>query len=112
MKLRIGLAPFIAGSAIALLAICWAGTRSYRSAFLAPRDGLKLPGGLGLGGRPIGHAHQGWLAIRAFEQYMDSLRADSAGVMKYDSILRQWPGVMDSAKVAERFFYLQDHLNK
>lgn len=67
----------------------------------APLHSLNAP--------PVAHAHEGWLAMRAFEHYMDSLRGDSSGRRRYDSILLARPGILDSARKAETFFYLHDH---
>jgi hypothetical protein len=61
---------------------------------------------------PMAHAHEGWVAMRAFESYMDSLRVDSAGPgrARYDSILRCRPGILDSVRKAEELFYFQEHM--
>ena len=58
---------------------------------------------------PISQAHLGWVTVRAWERMMDSLRADAHGRRAYDSILAARPGILDSAKKAEEFFYSHDH---
>jgi len=46
-------------------------------------------------------------AIRALLRRMDSLEADSSGRRMYDSLVRARPGLLDSARVAERFISIQ-----
>lgn len=58
---------------------------------------------------PVARAHEGWLIIRAWERAMDSLRRDSSGKRVYDSILAARPGILDSARKAEAFYYSHDH---
>ena len=45
-------------------------------------------------------------AIRRFLQQMDSLRQDSTGHRLYDSICQFRPGLIDSARTAEKFYNL------
>jgi hypothetical protein len=47
------------------------------------------------------------LVLRHFEDFMDSLRKDAKGRASYDSVLESHPGIVDSAKEAEKYFYLQ-----
>jgi hypothetical protein len=58
---------------------------------------------------PVAHAHENWLIIRAWERAMDSLGRDSSGKRRYDSILAARPGILDSARKAEVFYYSHDH---
>jgi hypothetical protein len=58
---------------------------------------------------PVVNSEKELLAIRAFEHWMDSLSKDGAGRRTYDSIIRQRPGLMDSARQAEAFY---NHLLK
>src|SRR5258708_39997011 len=46
----------------------------------------------------------GWLAIRRFKDWMDSLKNDSAGRFRYDSIVHARPGLMDSVKKALEYY--------
>ena len=57
---------------------------------------------------PVARAHESWLIIRAWERAMDSLRRDSSGKRRYDSILAARPGILDSARKAEAFYYSHD----
>jgi hypothetical protein len=43
--------------------------------------------------------------IQVFKMYMDSLAANASSV--YDSVLLKHPGLMDSIKLFEEFYYLQ-----
>lgn len=98
---------------IGLAAVVWSAVRSYRKGWVKPADIAVVPlGHIREGPLRVVHAHQWWLAIRAVERVMDSLRRDSSGARVYDSILRARPGLMDSLGHAEHFFYLQDQLNK
>jgi hypothetical protein len=105
---KIKRAPFVAGLFIGAAVICWCANRSMQLP-------LGKPGSLSpvrtapVTPARIAHAHEGWLAVRAFEHLMDSLRDDIAGRHRYDSILLARPGILDSAKTAEAFFYLHDH---
>lgn len=51
-------------------------------------------------------------ALRMLLRRVDSLRVDSSGRRAYDSLVRSRPGLLDSARVAERFYSLQEILNK
>ena len=51
-------------------------------------------------------------ALRVLLHRVDSLRSDSTGRRVYDSLVRARPGMLDSARVAERFYSLQELLNK
>ena len=51
-------------------------------------------------------------AIGALLRRVDNLAADSVGRRQFDSLIAARPGLLDSAKVAERYFSLQDFLNK
>jgi hypothetical protein len=51
-------------------------------------------------------------ALRVLLRRVDSLRCDSSGRRVYDSLVRARPGLLDSARVAERFYSLQELLNK
>lgn len=50
------------------------------------------------------------VVIRRFLQQMDSLRQDSAGCKLYDSICLFRPGLLDSARKAEKFYNLLNTL--
>ena len=58
---------------------------------------------------PVVNSEKELVAIRAFEHWMDSLSKDGAGWRTYDSIIRQRPGLMDSARQAEAYY---NHLLK
>ena len=45
--------------------------------------------------------------IDRFKKYMDSLNHSVKGKAKYDSILKARPGLMDSIKAIEQFYYSQ-----
>ena len=108
-----GLVPCLVGLMIGVAATCWFSSKGFRPVLLALPGKIAVPAARVLGGR--GHAagaHEGWLAIRAFEHYMDSLRQGGAGARLYDSILHARPGIMDSAQEAEVYFYLEDRLKK
>jgi hypothetical protein len=44
-------------------------------------------------------------ALRVLQRRIDSLAADSAGRRVYDSILEMRPGMLDSLKIAEKYFF-------
>ena len=50
-------------------------------------------------------------AIRGLLRRVDSLEADSAGRRLFDSLVRARPGLLDSAKIAERYFSAEEFLN-
>jgi hypothetical protein len=117
MKRRVliwmGLVPCLVGLVIGVAVTCWSVNKGFRPVLLALPAKIEVPaaGGRVKQWRAAG-AHEGWLAIRAFEHYMDSLRQGAAGARQYDSILHARPGIMDSAQEAEVYFYLQDRLKK
>jgi hypothetical protein len=51
-------------------------------------------------------------ALRMLLRRVDSLRTDSTGRRVYDSLVAARPGMLDSARVAERFYSLQALINK
>jgi hypothetical protein len=51
-------------------------------------------------------------ALRMLLRRVDSLRNDSSGRRVYDSLVESRPGLLDSSRVAERFYSLQELLNK
>jgi hypothetical protein len=107
--IRIRRMPFVATIVLCVGLLTWSIDRTLHTAFLQqPNRVLVSPGSL-TKSPPVAHAHEGWLAMRAFEHYMDSLRQDSNGRRRYDSILSARPGILDSARKAETFFYLHDH---
>jgi len=67
-----------------------------------PRDLSKING-------PLGNAKaiskEQYNHIHSFRMYMDSLAANASSV--YDSLLQRHPGLMDSLKLFEKFYYLQ-----
>ena len=105
---RVSRAGFVASLFIGAAAICWCVNRSMRLPLVKSGSLSGVAPAPEMPGR-IAHAHEGWLAVRAFEHLMDSLREDSAGRRRYDSILLARPDILDSAKTAEEFFYLHDH---
>jgi hypothetical protein len=70
-----------------------------------------LPPGGGLAGAS-GRDRELVLALRLLLRRVDSLRNDSSGRRVYDSLVESRPGLLDSARVAERFYSLQELLNK
>lgn len=113
LLVRVGRGPFVIGLLVGAVALGWSVVRSYRGAVLRPSGVIAVPAGR-LRDGPVGvpYAHKGWLMMRAFEDRMDSLRKDSVGARVYDSIVRVRPGLMDSVRGAEEYYYLQDHLKK
>jgi hypothetical protein len=116
LVIRIRRVPFLLGILAGMTLLGWSVNHSFHSGLLRgphgvlpaspkmltpPRRQEKPP--------PVARAHEGWLAMRAFEHYMDSLRGDSSGRRRYDSILFVRPGILDSARKAEEFFYSHDH---
>jgi hypothetical protein len=105
--LRIRRLPFVIGLGIGLGLLCFSVHQTLHTALVArPARLLPLPRA-----EPpaVAHAHEGWLIIRAWERAMDSLRRDSSGKRVYDSILAARPGILDSARKAEAFYYSHDH---
>jgi hypothetical protein len=51
------------------------------------------------------------LALRRLLRHVDSLAADSAGRRVFDSLVRARPGLLDSARKAERYFSMEELLN-
>jgi len=70
-----------------------------------------LPPGDGLAGAS-GRDRELVQALRMLLRRVDSLRNDSSGRRVYDSLVESRPGLLDSARVAERFYSLQELLNK
>jgi hypothetical protein len=70
-----------------------------------------LPPGGGLAGAS-GRDRELAQALRMLLRRVDSLRNDSTGRRVYDSLVESRPGLLDSARVAERFYSLQELLNK
>ena len=113
LLIRVGRVPLVIGLLIGAAVVLWTAVRSYRKVWLRPAEVIAVPLAPVRDGplRDV-HAHSWWLAIRAYEHLMDSLRKDSVGVRRYDSIIFRRPGMIDSLRQAEEFFYLQDHLKK
>ncbi|HEV2478078.1 MAG TPA: hypothetical protein VGS79_00380 [Puia sp.] len=106
--IRVRWLPFLLVLFLAVVLFCWSAERSFRHALSKPA------GGVVVSPRyheqlPLSQAHVGWVAVRAWERMMDSLRVDARGRRIYDSILAARPGILDSAKKAEEFFYSHDH---
>jgi hypothetical protein len=101
--------PFLLVLFLGIVVFCWSVERSFRHALggaagsivVSPRYREKSP--------PVSQAHVGWVTVRAWERMMDSLRLDAHGRRLYDSILAVRPGILDSAKKAEEFFYSHIH---
>jgi hypothetical protein len=70
-----------------------------------------LPPGGGLAGAS-GRDRALAQALGVLLRRVDSLRNDSSGRRVYDSLVELRPGLLDSARVAERFYSLQELLNK
>jgi len=70
---------------------------------------IKFPRDLNKINEPIGNVNtiskDEYHRVRAFRRYMDSLAANASSV--YDSLLQKHPGLMDSLKLFENFYYLQ-----
>jgi len=49
-----------------------------------------------------------YASVQVFRKYMDSLQQDNKGKVIYDSILHARPGLMDSAKMLEYLYQLQN----
>lgn len=73
---------------------------------IVPAAVLPPVGGLTRGDREVAQA------LRVLLRRVDSLRNDSTGRRVYDSLVGARPGLLDSARVAERFYSLQELLNK
>ena len=104
--IRVGKARLVTVLLVAVISLGWAVFRSYRSAWPDPQ-GITLP-------RPgfereeairVARAHGWWRVIRGVERKMDSLKQDSAGVHIYERILERRPGLMDSLRHAEEYFF-------
>lgn len=104
--LRIRRVPFLVGFCLGLGLLCLSVHRTLHTALVVrpvrmlPPPRAESP--------PVAHAHETWLIIRAWERAMDSLRRDSSGKRRYDSILAARPGILDSARKAEAFYYSHD----
>jgi hypothetical protein len=109
LLIRIRWAPFVLLLVLCVAILYLSVTRSFRQTLVKPAVVLAIPPGQREKPPPVSQAHAGWLAVRAFERMMDSLRQDSRGASIYDSILVARPGILDSAKKAEAFFLSHDH---
>ena len=49
------------------------------------------------------------VVVRDFVHYWDSLRADPVGRVRYDSLMRVRPGLLDSARAVEGFIIHGEH---
>jgi hypothetical protein len=108
---RIRRLPFVIFLGLGLGLVCFSVHQTLHTALVARpvRRLAPLPPFPRAESPPVARAHEGWLIIRAWERAMDSLRRDSSGKRVYDSILAARPGILDSARKAEAFYYSHDH---
>ena len=101
------------GLLLSAAVVLWGAYRDMHTPVVRPAGRVAVPAG-GRWADPgrISHAHEGWLAVRAFEDWLDSLRRDPAGRKVYDSLLRMRPGLPDSARRAGQFFLSQENKTK
>lgn len=101
--------PFLLLLFLGVMVFCWSVERSFRHALSKPAAGVVVSPSYREKPPRVSQAHAGWLTVRAWERMMDSLREDAHGRRIYDSILAARPGILDSARKAEDFFYSHDH---
>ena len=109
LMIRVRWTPLVIGLLVGAVVVVWSAVRSFQKVWVRPAEAIAVPLDARLRGA---HAHRWWMTIRVFEGVMDSLRQDSVGVHRYDSIVSRRPGLMDSLRRAEEFFYLEEQLNK
>lgn len=107
--IRVRWLPFLLVLFSGVVLFCWSVERSFRHALSKPAGGVVVSPRYHEKKPPISQAHAGWVTVRAWERKMDSLRRDAHGRRTYDSILAARPGILDSAKKAQEFFYSRDH---
>lgn len=106
LLIRMGKAPLVIGLVVGMIGLGWAVVRSYRSVWPGPQgNSVVWPAFEREEARRIAHARDWWHLIRGVEWKMDSLKQDSGGVRLYERILERRPGLMDSLRHAEEYFF-------